>query len=314
VKKSILLLGAGPMAIEYTKVLRALSVPVITVGRSEASSENYYEQTGVKPILGGFSSYLSNQQHVPDQAIVCVGEKWLGEATRALIKSGVNDILVEKPAGINAADIKEVAALCNTHNSRVHVGYNRRVFSSVEKAQEIIQTDGGLSSFHFEFTEWSHVISELKKEPGVKENWFLANSSHVIDLAFYLGGDPAELQSFSSGFLEWHPSGANFAGAGKTQNGALFTYQANWQAPGRWGVELLTQKHRLYLRPMEKLHIQKIGSVAIEEVPLNDSLDQNFKPGLYRQVESFLSDKKNLPTIEEQVNRLGWYEKINAGI
>ena len=65
---------------------------------------------------------------------------------------------------------------------------------------------------------------------------------------------------------------------------------------------------------MEKLQIQKIGSVAIEELPLDDSYDRNFKPGLYRQVQSFLSDKKDLPSIEEQVKNLAWYEKINPAI
>ncbi len=42
---------------------------------------------------------------------------------------------------------------------------------------------------------------------------------------------------------------------------------------------------------MEALQIQKIGSVAIEPVLLNDLLDKNFKPGIYRQTEDFLSEK-----------------------
>ena len=57
----------------------------------------------------------------------------------------------------------------------------------------------------------------------------------------------------------------------------LFSYQANWNAPGRWGIEILTSQHRLYLRPMEKLQIQNTGSVDISEVEIDDQLDKEFK-------------------------------------
>ena len=41
----------------------------------------------------------------------------------------------------------------------------------------------------FEFTEWSHNI-RLKLNQQVKESWFLANSTHVVDLVFHLIGLP----------------------------------------------------------------------------------------------------------------------------
>ena len=51
----------------------------------------------------------------------------------------------------------------------------------------MIAEDGGVTSFHFEFTEWSHQIQHLQKAPGVMDHWVLGNSSHVLDLAFHLG-------------------------------------------------------------------------------------------------------------------------------
>ena len=73
---------------------------------------------------------------------------------------------------------------------------------------------------------------------------------------------------------------------------ALFSYHANWEAPGRWSVEILTPKHRLYFKPMETLQIQEIGSVAVNPVQIDDTLDKEFKPGLYLQVKSFLDGKQ----------------------
>ena len=101
--------------------------------------------------------------------------------------------------------------------------------------------------------------------------------------------------------IDWHPSGCIYSGAGISETGALFSYQANWQAPGRWIIEILTRFHRLYFKPMETLQIQNIGSVKVEPVQLDDSIDKEYKPGFYRQVEFFLSDDfHRLCTLEEQ--------------
>ena len=70
-------------------------------------------------------------------------------------------------------------------DAKVLIAYNRRFYSSVEKAREIITEDGGIQSCIFEFTEWAHKIIALSKANGVKEHWFLGNSSHVIDLVFH---------------------------------------------------------------------------------------------------------------------------------
>lgn len=133
-------------------------------------------------------------------------------------------------------------------------------------------------------------------------------------MAFHLGGRPTRWSAYASGGLPWHPLASVFSGAGETDQGALFSYQANWEAPGRWGVEILTQQHRLIFRPMEKLQVQKIGSVAIEPVLLPHDLDERFKPGLYKQAQAFLglAPADHLPTIDQQVEMLPVYMRMRA--
>ncbi|MDT8903849.1 Gfo/Idh/MocA family protein [Anaeroselena agilis] len=310
--EQILLVGAGPMAVEYAKVLQAMKRPVLVIGRGGESAEAFREATGIPVFTGGLESWLQQATDIPATAIVCVGEKWLGQTTRHLINRGVHDILVEKPGGFDGRDIREVAEAAQAKNANVYVGYNRRFYASTQKAEQIISEDGGVLSFSFEFTEWGHIIAGLKKEDGVKEEWFLANSTHVIDHAFFLGGKPKEICCFTAGGVEWHNRASIYAGAGITEKGALFSYQANWEAPGRWAVELLTKKHRLIFKPMERLQIQKIGSVATEEVVIDDELDRKFKPGLFRQVMRFLSEyKASLPSIQEQSSMLDYFDQIN---
>ena len=42
--------------------------------------------------------------------------------------------------------------------------------------------------------------------------------------------------------------------------------------------------------PHGRLQIQKIGSVAVDFVDIDDCLDKDFKPGLYKQTEAFLAE------------------------
>jgi len=300
----IWLIGAGGMAQDYAKVLQELGRPFVVVGRGGASAEKFAIATGVVAVPGGLEAFLATRPARPEAAIVAVSVEQVANTTAALLRYGVPRVLAEKPLALYLEDLEEIANLAGRSGIRLAVAYNRRFFVSVAKARELIAADGGVRSFHFEFTEWAHKIAPLTKGPGVKERWALANSSHVMDLAFHLGGWPEQLEYRRAGALPWHPAGANFAGCGATANNVLFTYQANWDAPGRWGVELLTDRHRLILRPLETLQVQERGSVAINPVDCHDPAEERHKPGLLRQVEAFLGDGTSLLATLEEYRRL----------
>jgi len=292
-KDSIWLIGASPMALEYAKVLDALNVSYEVIGRGETSATEFEIKCGHPVRMGGHKKWIDQGEiPIPATAIVAVGVEQLASVTIDLLRKGVKHILVEKPAGLNAYEINRVANETEKHSVNVYIAYNRRFYASVHKAREIIADDGGVTSFNFEFTEWSHEIVRQNKVPGIKENWFLANSTHVVDLAFYLGGEPQKISSYTAANLNWHPKASIFAGAGITENGALFSYYANWESAGRWSVEMLTKEHRLIFQPLEKLQIQKRGSIQIDFVDgIDYSLDERYKPGLYLQTANFLNGK-----------------------
>ncbi len=310
----IWIVGAGNMAKEYAKVLSKMKEEFITIGRGEKNARNFEAELSVKVIRGGIENFIHETKIKPRRAIVCVNDEELSNTTLLLIKNGIKEILVEKPGGLSHKEIETTAALSREYNAKVFVAYNRRFYSSVQKALEIIKEDGGVKSFNFEFTEWSHIIETLDKPTPVLKNWLEANSSHVIDMAFFLGGIPKEIKSFKAGRLSWHPSSSIFAGAGISEKGALFSYQANWESPGRWGVEILTKNFRLIFKPLEKLQIQKKGSVAIEEYTIDDAIDREFKPGIYLQTKAFLDqDYSNMCTIENQLINFTYFDKIKNG-
>lgn len=309
--KPVWIIGAGGIAEEYAKVLKAQNREFIVIGRGNKSAELFKEHTGIEVILGGLGNYLELKPELVDYAIVATPLNELASNTLQLVNYGVRNIFCEKPGFLYPSEINEVLAATEFSKVNVYYAYNRRFFASVNKALQIIKEDGGVKSFNFEFTEWGHVIEKSGNTPEALKNWFYANSSHVADLAFFLGGVPKEINCVTSGELSWHKPAA-FAGSGVSVNGAVFNYAANWAAPGRWGVEVLTSKHRLYLRPMEQLQIQNIGSVTISPVDIDDHLDKDFKPGFYLETEAFLNgDTSKLCSIKEQANHVRFiYNKI----
>lgn len=307
---SIWLIGAGPMAQDYATVFEALQQPFAVIGRSESSALAFEEKTGHSVTRGGLDCALRKSE-VPDMAIVAVGVEQLASTTEALIRAGTKRILLEKPGGLNLAEIDSLDQCAVEYGAEVLIAYNRRFYGSVEQARQFIDEDGGVLSAQFEFTEWSHVIAPLQKASGVKAHWALGNSSHVIDLAFHLIGMPADWRSWNAGSIDWHPSSARFAGAGVTEKGVMFSYLSDWQAPGRWGLEIMTRKRRLILRPMEQLQFTKLGSVAVEPVEATNTLDKDFKPGLYRQTKAFLAgDDALFCTLSEQVRNARIYSQM----
>lgn len=312
----IWIIGAGNIGAEYAGILKALGEEFITIGRGEKSAAAFKDKTGFDVVTGGLTAFLDTKPEPPQGAIVAVKTDSLAPLTGELIDYGVKKILVEKPGVCRLSETKALTEKAVARGAKVLIAYNRRFYSSVLAAEKIIEADGGVSSFSFEFTEWGHVIEKLPYSADILSHWLMANSSHVIDTAFFLGGNPVELTSYQggTGTLGWHQSGSVYAGAGRTDKGAMFSYQADWNAPGRWGIEILTPLHRLYLRPMEALQIQQKGSVAVAPVEIDDSLDKQFKPGFYLQTKSFVDDDlSRFCTLEEQNAHVdAYYRKISG--
>jgi predicted dehydrogenase len=311
----VLLVGAGYMSTEYVKILDVLNVEYTIVGRGEKSASIFEKQFGKKVIPGGLEVAYDFLPVQPTHVIVATTLESLEENTLFLLRKGIQNILVEKPGAVNVEGMNRISELAEKKSANVFIAYNRRFYSSVMTAQRMIEEDGGLSSFLFEFTEWTHNVKGFNKTPFQLDNWFIGNSTHVVDTAFFFGGKPKEISSFVTSHLDWHKKGSIYAGSGITDKNILFSYHANWQAPGSWKLELLTNKNRYIFRPFEKLHVQQLKSMAIEKVDINDELDIQFKPGLFEQTRSFLFNtdfKPRLLAAKKAAEMMVIYEKMNG--
>ena len=80
------LIGSGPMAQDYARVLQALRASFTVIGRGEESARNFQSETGVTVQTGGLAQALSVDK-APDKAIVAVGVEQLAPATKQLIQA-----------------------------------------------------------------------------------------------------------------------------------------------------------------------------------------------------------------------------------
>lgn len=313
----VLLIGAGDMALAYADVLTSLSIRPIIFGRGEASARRFAEKSGLQAGTGPLFDQMRARTTLPGTAIVTVNAHALADVTTMLVKAGVKRVLVEKPAALDVAELEALCAAVHRAGAEAYIAYNRRFMASVLAADKMIAEDGGPSSVKFDFTEASARIVQLSKPRREFETWFYGNSTHVLDLAFHFFGAPSALEASVTGqeVLDWHPSGAVYAGFGRNSAGALISWHANWLSAGRWGVEVMTTKRRLILQPLEKLRVQMHGSFAETEIELDDEADRNFKPGLLRQTRAFLygEDIGRLQTLGGHAKYARYYELIRTG-
>ena len=311
-EKALWLIGTGDMAKAYAKVLQALNTHFKVIGRSTDSVQQFRHQTGIDAISGGLKKAL-NTYGCPEKAIVAVGVLELQNAARLLAEYGCLEILLEKPGSLNLHELRGLDKLKNEKNSKIWIAYNRRCYESVRELKRRVEFDGGILSLNFEFTEWAHQIKAADFQPEILDKWLIANSSHVIDLAFYLIGQPDEHKSsfYHNGKLSWHKSSARFHGAGITEQGIPFSYHADWQSSGRWGLEILTEKNKYILQPIEELKVIPRGTLDIASIATSNELDLSFKPGLFRQTQNFVnSNTSDLCSIEDQIRSFSHYIKI----
>lgn len=312
--KHILLIGTGNIARDYAKVLSNLDVSFDVVGRSQEGCQRFTQDTGIQAKSGGIHA-AGIRPGEYDAAILAIDASQLVGVACDLMALEVREILVEKPGAISKAEFAKLVHCANDTQTKVYIAYNRRFYASLMKAGEIIEQDGGLRSMYFEFTEWPHTVTKSGLPEETLRNWFLCNSTHIVDMAFYFGGMPKQMECYADGTQTWTEEHDRFVGAGVTEKNVFFHYGSNWNAPGRWKVELMTKNHRLIFAPVEKLQIQNNGSVKIEmDETVDYTLDTEYKPGLYLETATFLGfypeHLKKLKTAQEQLDMFPLYEQI----
>lgn len=304
-KKKVWIIGAGYMAEEYLKVLIKLDCTILLIGNTEQKTQILAGKYNVKFISGGFEKLEAAKLSLPDLCIIACSIPTLYNAAVNVLELGVKKILCEKPLSFSINEISDIKQKCQQNEAIFAVAYNRRFYSSLENAIKLIQEDGGISSLHFDFSEWQkHYEPSEFNSDELSRNWLIANSTHVIDMAFSLIGRPKELKVLKA------DHNSLYIGMGISEKNIPFSYHSNWCSGGRWGLEVMTPKRKIILRPLEVLQYQLKHSMEVSAQD-KDIIDIDYKPGLVKMVKDMLLEQPKLYlSVDDHLDNFQYYLMI----
>ena len=282
----VLLVGNGKMAEAYANVLKALDIPFVVCGRNQKHIDEFSLKHNAHNTLP-LSKVTAEELLKFRFSIIATAMETLAGITEEFLHRGAKKILVEKPAALTLEQANNLAKQSKEKNAIVRIALNRRFYSSVGMLKQILTKEKSVCAF-FDFTDDSASIAEAIFHADAKKRWALANSVHVIDTVSYLLGRSTDIhaQYFGKNELYWHANAATFMGTALFGNTPT-TYVTSWVCPGRWNIEIMTNQGRYKLSPMEKLQVMMPGQYQWVDVDIDNELDLQFKPGVYRMVQSF---------------------------
>lgn len=305
-----IIVGTGYMAKEYAKSLKSLNIDFSVIGNTHEKCNIFKKDFKVKVYSGGLEKNI-NKINDFTHIIIATPVELLNDHLELVINlSEIKNILIEKPGGLDKNRLMSVAINIMGTNRNVYIAYNRRFYESAIKAKEIIYKDGGPTSFHFNVSELIHTIDMDKFNENVLKNWFVANTSHLVDLAFYLCGWPQKINCNVYEGVNWNKNSIGiYIGTGETEINVPFTYHGDWTSAGRWSLEIYTRDHSLLFCPLELLQIRNKGEVQYNNIELDKD---SCKEGITNMIQAFINRSDDLPSLIEQEFAIDILEKMNT--
>jgi len=271
------ILGAGNMAQEHIKVIKALNGITVSsiLSRTPDKAEDLANRFNIASCHKSIEEFLKDDL---DGIVIAVSADEILNVSKQLMHLGV-PLLIEKPPGINLKEAKELKDLSRKFNTPNMVGLNRRFMSHFHSGIEIIENHGGLLGI---FIEGHERIWKVKDTKEIK-NWIYANSIHTIDLLRLFGGEP--LKSYSLSSSSEGVGRDQFSASFMFKNNVIGSYISHWRSPGSWAVNLFGEGVTVRFSPLEQ------GFWTDQEFntfPIKISKeDSEFKPGFYLQMKNF---------------------------
>lgn len=277
------IVGTGRIAQLHLGVLASMpNVEIVGLtSRTIAKAQNLAKQYGVAVVADDLVQLV--EQAKPDGLLILVSADQVYPVTSQAISLGL-PLFIEKPAGLNPSETRDLAELANKANVKTMVGYNRRFYSVFRKGIEIIRDRGPLLGL---IVEGHERIAQVRDRGihsrEVLDAWLYANSTHTIDLLRYFGGEISEIRAEARNIRE--VGGDQFAAAIRFESGTIGTYNAHWLSPGGWRVALFGMGVSVEFKPLEagSWIDASFQHHAIEP----DAEDIDNKPGFYGQMEAF---------------------------
>ena len=275
-------IGAGYMASEHARAFEALDGVVMAgiTSRSRERAEVLAQQYAM-PVFGSVSELFENTE--ADLVVVAVNEMQMREvAIQCFVFPWT--VMLEKPAGYDLDDARSIIRSAQQSGAlnRIFVALNRRGYSSVRKAKDILRDCEGPRFIRVCDQQDQSNLTELYNVPvEVINNYMFANSIHLVDYFRIFGrGEVVEVDLISP----WTPGSPGWVIAKVMfSSGDLGLYEGIWNGgPGPWATTISTRDKYVEMRPLEKIGVQLKGSRLLDWLDICEH-DIVYKPGLFWQ-------------------------------
>jgi len=306
----VAVVGAGYMAREHIRAFADIpNVSVVGItSRTKARAESLAAEYHIPHVFDSVDELYEKTK--ADLVVVCVPELEANPVSRSCFEFPWVALL-EKPAGYNLNDAKDIQDAANQKGRRVFVALNRRYYSSTRSVLADIENVSGPRFIHVLDQEDQVRALEAGQPKKVVDHWMYANSIHIADYLNLFGrGKVLSVEQI----VPWNSqepwvvvAKVNF------ESGDVGLYEGVWNAPGPWSVSINTRGRRWEMRPLEQLAHQSAGQRKAEMVEPHP-WDTQFKPGLRLQalqaVKEVFGEKTDLPTLQDSLESMKLVNQI----
>lgn len=307
---TVAIVGAGYMAREHIRAFA--DIPNVRIAgitsRTKVRAESLAGEYNIPHVCDSVDELYEKTK--ADLVVVSVPELAANQVCRSCFEFPWVALL-EKPAGYNLDDAKDIYDIANQKNSRAFVAFNRRYYSSTRNALLEIEKISGPRFIHLLDQEDQVRALEVGQPKKVVDYWMYANSIHLVDYLNLFGrGKVISVEQI----VPWN-SHTPWVVVAKVnfESGDVGLYEGVWNAPSPWSVSINTREKRWEMRPLEQLTHQIAGQRKAEVVE-SHPWDTQFKPGLRLQAAQAVSvvfgEKTDLPTLQDSFESMKLVHQI----
>ena len=285
--KKVGLIGVGEISKHHLFALKEIGVAVtLCVGRKgTGQASKFAEQFGVPSVCEDLDEVCERANEL-DGLIIATPPHVTPKITNKCLPLA-KPLLIEKPVSLES---RTIAELMQAAEGPVLIGFNRRYYSTIQKAKQFVDNS----------KRNVRVVMELpeKVRPDDKTPFFdvLSNSIHGLDILRFICG-PLELENVQN-------TGKYFGRTASLRSlrGHTITMVMNWNAPTNFSLRIDNGAQLFDLCPFETCRVYQGLSVVepTEDYPLRsyvpklkekwnvfDNSQKTLKPGFLGQAKDF---------------------------
>lgn len=306
---NVCIIGAGKISEEYIKVIKVFKNINIAgiVSKSKKSSQLLSKKNHIPVFGNSIDNVMLNVK--PDIVIICVTTTATIDVCKKIFKYKCTT-LIEKPAGLNIDENKQIIKLAKKYKHKAYIALNRRYFSSTKNLIKKLEKNKSKRIVNIFDQENTETAIKNGHSKVVVKNWMFANSIHLIDL--FLVFCRGNVKKIFKQKIKINNNQSYTISIIKFSSGDIGVYSAYWNRPAPWKVTISCNETFFYMAPIEKL-FQVDNKKKITEYKTS-VIDKKYKPGYYKMIYELIrahENKKNkLVRLEENSKTMKLINKL----